>query len=110
LKILASLVVPTDGELLFNNRPVDKGNLADYRSRIGAVMQNDTLLSGSLLENITFFDMTPDLERVRLAAEQAMIAGEIAAMPMQFQTMTGHMGAGLSGGQVQRLLLARALY
>ena len=110
LKILASLVAPTDGELLFNNRPVDKGNLADYRSRIGAVMQNDTLLSGSLLENITFFDMTPDLERVRLAAEQAMIAGEIAAMPMQFQTMTGHMGAGLSGGQVQRLLLARALY
>lgn len=99
LKILASLVVPTAGELLYNNRPVDKVSLADYRSRIGAVMQNDMLLSGSLLENITFFDTTPDLERARLAAEQAMIAGEIATMPMQFQTMTGPMGAGLSGGR-----------
>jgi ATP-binding cassette subfamily B protein RaxB len=73
-------------------------------------MQNDVLLSGSILENITFFDTTPDLEKVRYAASMANIAQDISRMPMQFQTMVGSMGAALSGGQIQRILLARAIY
>lgn len=110
LKIVASLVRPTAGRLLCNGRRVDAGTLESYRAGIGGVMQNDTLLSGSLLENITFFDTTPDIDRAREAARRAMIADDIAMMPMQFQTMAGNMGSALSGGQVQRILLARALY
>lgn len=110
LKVVASLIPPASGELCYNGHPVTAGNLEAYRSDIAGVMQNDSLLSGNILENITFFDTSPDFDRVESVARQAMIADDIARMPMQYQTMIGSMGAALSGGQVQRLLLARALY
>lgn len=110
LKIMAGLVKPLEGDLLCNGFRINSYNLAAYRNGISGVMQNDTLLSGSILENITFFDPTPDLDRVRDVAAKAMIDVDIARMPMQFNTMVGNMGSALSGGQVQRILLARALY
>ncbi len=73
-------------------------------------MQNDALLSGSILENITFFANTPDLEFAQKCAHFACIHEEIIKMPMGYQTLIGDMGNILSGGQKQRLLLARALY
>ena len=62
------------------------------------------------MENITFFDPTPDHEKAYEAAELACIADDIDRMPMQYHTMVGNMGSALSGGQVQRILLARAIY
>jgi len=73
-------------------------------------MQDDALLSGSIFDNITFFDPTPDPERVEYVAGLAAIAADIKLMPMQYNTLVGSMGAALSGGQIQRILLARALY
>lgn len=110
LKLIAGLETPQRGKLQLDGKPVVPGTLADYRAQVAGVLQNDSLLSGSILENITFFDATPDLEKARDAARLAAIAEEIALMPMQFQTMVGSMGAALSGGQIQRLLLARAIY
>jgi len=110
LKIVASLVSPEMGRLVFNDRVLDQQGLHAYRAKVAGVMQNDSLLSGSILENITFFDATPDLDKAYMAARQAMLADEIAAMSMQYQTMVGSMGSALSGGQAQRILLARAIY
>jgi len=110
LKMVAGLVRPDQGRVVCRGRLLNPGTMAAWRNQLGTVMQNDTLLSGSLLENITFFDPAPDLDRVMVVIRQAMISEDIAAMPMQLQTMVGNMGAALSGGQVQRLLLARALY
>lgn len=80
------------------------------RSLIASVLQDDQLFSGTILENITFFDPGATLERAQLAAEKANLADEIDAMPMGYQTTIGDMGSSLSGGQQQRLLLARAFY
>ena len=73
-------------------------------------MQEDVLLTGSLADNIAFFDAQPDLARVRACAMLAQIHEDIVGMPMGYQTLVGDLGSGLSGGQKQRLLLARALY
>ena len=73
-------------------------------------MQDDVLFSGSLAENIHFFDHTPDMEWTEECARRAGIHDEITAMPMGYRSMVGDLGVGLSGGQKQRLFLARALY
>jgi ATP-binding cassette subfamily B protein RaxB len=81
-----------------------------YRSNICGVLQDDSLLSGTIFENISFFDPAPDRARVEAAARQAAIAEEIARMPMRYETLVGNMGGALSGGQIQRVLLARTFY
>ena len=81
-----------------------------YRQALAAVMQDDQLLSGSLAENIGFFDPQLDRDRVESCAGLAAIHDDIAAMPMGYHTLAGDMGTTLSGGQKQRVLLARALY
>jgi ATP-binding cassette subfamily B protein RaxB len=80
------------------------------RSLIASVLQDDQLFSGTVLDNICFFDPSATLEQAQKAAERANMADEIDAMPMGYQTLIGDMGSSLSGGQQQRLLLARAFY
>jgi ATP-binding cassette subfamily B protein RaxB len=110
LKLVTSLLQPSDGSISLYGMPINAMGLKSYRERIAAVMQDDALLSGSIRDNITFFDPAPDLERVEYVANLAALAQDIVVMPMQYNTLVGSMGAALSGGQVQRLLLARALY
>jgi ATP-binding cassette, subfamily B, bacterial CvaB/MchF/RaxB len=109
-KILVGLLDPVEGEVLIGGIPLRQLGLRTYRQMIGTVMQDDVLLSGSLLENISFFDTSVDLDRVQQCAQMAAIHEEIIAMPMGYQTLVGEMGSSLSGGQKQRVLLARALY
>src|SRR5437763_13551120 len=73
-------------------------------------MQEDLLLSGSIADNICFFDPSFDRERMIACAQLAGIHEEIMAMPMTYNTLVGDMGSSLSGGQKQRVMLARALY
>jgi ATP-binding cassette subfamily B protein RaxB len=68
------------------------------------------LLTGTLADNIAFFDPKLDQERVELASKLARIHDDIMKMPMAYQSLIGDMGAALSGGQRQRIMLARALY
>lgn len=110
MKILIGLAQPDKGELLIDDVPLNSIGLQTYRSQIGVVMQNDYLLSGTLLDNITFFSQDPDLEKARECCRIAGISYEIESMPMKYHTLVGDMGDILSGGQKQRILLARALY
>lgn len=110
LKVLLGLFRPSAGEVLFDGIPADQVGPVALRSQIGVVMQDDQLLTGSLAENITFFQAAPDLAWMRQCAAMAGIDEEIMVMPMNYNTLVGNMGTGLSGGQKQRLLLARALY
>ena len=73
-------------------------------------MQDDQLLSGSIADNICFFDHDFDERRLMACAQLAGIHQEIMGMPMTYNSLVGDMGSSLSGGQKQRLLLARALY
>lgn len=85
-------------------------NIAQVRMKTSAVMQQDELFSGSVLDNITCFETRPDLELVHRAAEVACVDEDLLKLPMGFYTPLGDIGLALSGGQKQRLLIARAVY
>jgi ATP-binding cassette subfamily B protein RaxB len=110
VKIMLGLLEPTSGEVLIDGVPLATIGLQPYRQQIGAVMQEDQLLSGSIAENICFYDPAYDHDRMIECARSAGVHDDIMAMPMTYNSLIGDMGSSLSGGQKQRVLLARALY
>ncbi len=110
LKIMLGLLEPTSGEVLVDGIPLQTIGVRVYREQVAAVMQEDHLLSGSIADNIGFFDPAFDHDRMVTCAQTAGLHEEILAMPMGYNSLIGDMGSSLSGGQKQRLLLARALY
>jgi ATP-binding cassette, subfamily B, bacterial CvaB/MchF/RaxB len=109
-KLLTGQAEPRTGEILIDGLSVASIGLERLRDLIAVVRQDDMLFSGTITENIAFLEEAPDHDRVRQSAEKARIHDEIQAMPMGYNTLIGSMGTGLSGGQSQRLMLARALY
>lgn len=110
MKLMLGLYDPVKGAVKIDGQDLREIDRSDWRSRIGVVMQDDRLLSGTLADNISFFDPEIDMQRVYKAAMSAQIHDTIAALPMNYQLQIGDMGSVLSGGQRQRVLLARALY
>ena len=110
LKVILGLLEPTSGEILVDGVPLRVLGHQAFRKSIGVVMQDDQLLSGSIADNICFFDESFELEHMMRCAELAGIHDEICHMPMAYNSLIGDMGTSLSGGQKQRVLLARALY
>ena len=110
IKIMLGLLEPTRGEILIDGIPLSVLGARAYREQVGAVMQEDQLLSGSIADNICFFDPSFDQQRMIQCASLARIHHEILSMPMTYNSLIGDMGSSLSGGQKQRVLLARALY
>ncbi|MCC5792145.1 MAG: peptidase domain-containing ABC transporter [Legionellaceae bacterium] len=110
LKILLGLFVPSSGEILIDDLPLSSLGLSQYRKVCATVMQDDTLISGSIIDNITFMDTKIDMGRVYEVSKMAQIHADILEMPMKYETLIGDLGSTLSGGQKQRILIARALY
>jgi ATP-binding cassette subfamily B protein RaxB len=110
VKLLLGLLSPTEGEIRVGGIPLNRLGLSNYRRMLGTVMQEDQLFAGTIADNISFFDPSPNTERIESCARAAAIHGEIAAMAMGYGTLVGDIGSALSGGQRQRVLLARALY
>ncbi len=110
LKILLGLLPPSHGKVLYGGVPVSQLGMSNVRRKIGVVMQEDALLTGSIADNIAFFDLSPNLQRIEACAQLAQIHQDIMRMPMAYHSLIGELGTGLSGGQKQRILLARALY
>jgi len=110
IKLILGIETPQHGRILLDGVPIDEVHRQVWRERFGVVMQDDTLLAGSISENIAFFDPRIDMDKVRAAAGAAAIHDEIEAMPMDYGTLVGDMGVQVSGGQRQRILIARALY
>ena len=110
LKVILGLLAPTSGEIMVDGVPLRVLGHQAFRKSIGVVMQDDQLLSGSIADNICFFDESFELDHMMHCAELAGIHEEICRMPMTYNSLIGDMGTSLSGGQKQRVLLARALY
>lgn len=110
LRLLLGLLTPTSGRILIDGVPLGPATIAGWRARVGAVLQDDALLQGTLADNIAFFDPHADIDDIVACARFARIHDEIAQMPMQYHSFIGDMGGALSAGQRQRLLLARAIY
>ena len=108
IKCMMGLYQPTNGAVLVDGNDIFQQR--NYREVISGVMQDDQLLSGSILDNISCFNEPIDIKKAMQCAEIARIHHEIVAMPMQYNTLVGDMGDSLSGGQKQRIILARALY
>ena len=110
IKIVAGLYKPSYGAVYIDGQPLSRWNAQSLRSQIALVAQDDSLLQGTLAENISGFDEQIDMARVRECADLAQIKSDIERMPMGYESLVGDMGSTLSGGQKQRVLLARALY
>ncbi len=107
--LLLGLYLPTHGEIYYDDLPLRELNYQAVRSQFGVVIQNSSLFSGSIQENIIMGNPTIGMEQVMQAAQAAEIHDDIIAMPMGYETYVGEDGTVFSGGQRQRIALARAL-
>lgn len=108
LLCLMGLNAAYEGKIYINGNQLGPHNR--HQQDFAAVLQDDQLLSGSVLDNITDFCATTNLSLVIDVANACCLHQDIMQMTMQYNTLIGDMGSTLSGGQKQRLLLARALY
>ncbi|WP_340619820.1 peptidase domain-containing ABC transporter [Xenorhabdus siamensis] len=110
MKLMSGLLEPDKGTILMNGLDINVIGLNNYRKCIACVLQDDKLLSGSIAENISGFEPSPNIDLIQECAKRCSIHDDILLMPMGYETLIGELGNGLSGGQIQRLLIARALY
>jgi HlyB family type I secretion system ABC transporter len=110
IKLIAGLLEPTEGTILFDNVDLKTLNYRDVRRNIGMVLQENHMFNETIARNIAFGDPEPDLDRV-LAATQAAAAHDfVMRLPLGYETKIGESGLSLSGGQKQRIAIARAIY
>ena len=108
-KLIAGLMRPWEGEILFDGVPADALPEPLRRSSIGWVSQDIVLFAGTVYDNLTLWDTTIPLEVVTRAARDAEIHDAIAARSGGYNALVEEGGANLSGGQAQRLEIARTL-
>ena len=99
-----------DGKINIGNTDINKLNKKWWRRQCGVVMQDGVIFSESIARNIAVDDGDIDKERLLKAAEIACIKDYVMALPLKFNTKIGRDGVGLSQGQKQRILIARAVY
>ncbi len=109
IRLLLGFERPESGAVRYDGRDLAALDARLVRRQLGSVLQHGRMLRGSLLENLAGADPDIDPDRIWRAAELAGIAEELRALPMGLGTRVGEDAQGFSGGQVQRLLLARAL-
>jgi len=109
-KLLVGFYPPTEGRLTVDGYDIGVVDKEYYRAQVGYVMQTNLLFSGTIAENIAGGSEEPDRRRIEEVAKRADAHGFISKMPLGYQQIVGERGTGLSGGQIQRLCIARALY
>lgn len=110
LKLLLGFYKPDSGEVLINGINLDKYNKREWRKRCGVVMQDGFIFSDTIAKNIALGEERIDEDRLIEAVDIANIKEYVESLPLGFNTLIGADGSGLSQGQKQRILIARALY
>ena len=108
LNMIPRIYAPTDGIIHFDDQDISKFNLASLRSQISIVDQNTTLFDDTVLNNIKYARPEATNEEIYQAAEQSMCTEFINNLESGYETMIGENGVKLSGGEKQRLSIARA--
>ena len=109
MRLLLGFETPEKGAIYYDGVDMSKLDLRSLRRRIGAVTQDGSLFQGDIYSNIVISAPHLDLDASWEAAELAGIADDIRAMPMGMQTVISEGQGGISGGQKQRLMIARAV-
>ena len=109
LRLLLGFETPERGSIFYGPHDVQKVDLRSLRQHIGTVMQDGKLFMGDIANNITISTPAATLDDAWEAAELAGIADDIRKMPMGMQTLVTEGAGGVSGGQRQRLMIARAV-
>ena len=108
LNMIPRIYAPTDGKIHLDDQDISKFNLASLRNQISIVDQNTTLFDDTILNNIKYARPEASDEEVYEAANQSMCSEFINNLENGYQTMIGENGVKLSGGEKQRLSIARA--
>ena len=109
LRLLLGFENPERGAIYYDGKDIKKLDLCSLRRKIGTVMQNGGLFQGDIYSNIVVTAPELTLDDAWEAAEKAGIADDIRSMPMGMQTLVSEGQGGISGGQKQRLMIARAI-
>jgi ATP-binding cassette subfamily B protein len=110
LKLLLRFYEPEKGEIRIGDQPLNNFAFKTWRSQCGVVMQDGFIFSDSIERNIAVGDEYPDKEKLRHAIKVANIQDFIDGLPLGLNTKIGAEGNGISQGQRQRMLIARAVY
>ena len=109
MRLLLGFEKPDSGGIFYDGKSLDKIDLPSLRRKIGTVMQNGGLFNDSIFANIAICAPELTMQEAWDAAEIACIADDIREMPMGMHTMISEGQGGISGGQKQRLMIARAI-
>ena len=110
IKLLLGNYSPVGGTVDVGNEPLSQFNLTWWRTQCGAVMQDGYIFSESIAKNIAVSEDEIDTKRLREAAQIANIDDFVSSLPLAYNTIVGQEGQGVSQGQRQRILIARAVY
>lgn len=110
LKLLLGYYAPEAGTIAVGGRPLSDYAPQWWRSRVGVVMQDGVVFSESIARNIAVGDGEVDMARLLRAARMARVDEFAERLPLKYDTRIGRNGMGLSAGQRQRILIARAIY
>ncbi|MDI9339933.1 MAG: peptidase domain-containing ABC transporter [Sediminibacterium sp.] len=110
LKMLMQFYKPNTGQIEIDGINLSELNLKEWRTKCGVVLQEGQIFNDTIAKNIALGEDLPDMEKVINCAKLANIHEYIVSIPMSYGTNVGQEGMGLSTGQKQRILIARALY
>lgn len=109
LKLLLGFESPTSGKIYFDNKDIESVDKCELRKKMGVVLQDGKLISGSIFENITITSPSSTLKDVREVVKAVGLEKDIDEMPMGLHTVLSEDCGTISGGQQQRILIARAI-
>lgn len=110
VKLLLGFYPPASGSIMLGDVPLEAYSVREWRKRCGVVMQDGFIFSDTIAGNIAPGVEHIDKERLRRAAQMACIDDFVDGLPLGYNTRIGSEGHGLSQGQKQRILIARAVY
>lgn len=110
VKLMLGFYPACEGSVHIGGRDLSGMDLDSWRRRCGVVMQDGVLFSESIARNIAVGDAEIDAKRLEQAAQMACVSGFVEGLPLKYDTRIGRDGVGMSQGQKQRILIARAVY
>ena len=108
--IVSGLLIPQKGKLLIDGVKLPKNRLSNWRTLIGYVSQRTNLFDDTIIANIAFGDRNPNINKVKESIIDAQLLDFVNSLPNGIYSKISENGINFSGGQIQRIAIARALY